>query len=46
MDKVLVRVPVTAEEKREMAEAAKRAGMSLTAWAAGAIRAARQKRPA
>jgi len=38
--KVLVRVPVTAEEKATMAEIARRQGKSLTAWAAGAIRAA------
>jgi len=42
--KVLVRVPVTAAEKREMAAIAKREGKSLTAWAAGAIRAAYLRR--
>lgn len=42
MKKQMVRlaVPVTAAEKREMAAIAKRDGKSLTAWAAGAIRAA------
>lgn len=42
--KVLVRVPVSAEEKREMAATAKREGKSLTAWAEGAIRAAYLRR--
>ena len=38
--KVLVRVPVSAAEKREMVEIAKREGKSLTEWAEGAVRAA------
>ena len=41
--KVLVRVPMTAAEKREMAAIAKREGKTLTAWAVGAIRAARDR---
>jgi predicted HicB family RNase H-like nuclease len=38
--KVQLAVPVTAAEKATMAAMARREGKSLTAWAAGAIRAA------
>lgn len=42
--KVRLAVPVTGEEKREMAAIAKREGLSLAAWAERAIRRAREKR--
>ena len=41
--KVLVRVPVSSAEKREMAEIARRHGKTLTAWAEAALRAARDR---
>ena len=43
MKKVLVTVRLTAKEKATMAAIARREGKSLTAWAAGAIRAARDR---
>ena len=42
-NKVRLAVPVSAAEKQKMAEIARRKGKSLSDWAAGEIRAAREQ---